>query len=264
MATAQSNSGPYRENLGGNFAGSIVLHLAVFGAIIGWTFVKGLHSNPWGQNSMEAGAIQATMVSALPLPPRQRTLDTGVLTSEKPSPAPVQTKEQTQPPPSPKDLAIPTKPTKPVKTAEKATPEPPKHVQPAPVQPTKAVTGETAGIRIAQATMQLKNGTASVSVQDRTFGSRFSYYVDIVNRKVAEQWFVGEADPRASQGKSVTIVFDINRDGVPLNPRIETKSGSPSLDVSALHALQRVDGFGPLPQGNKITVEYTFNYKLQN
>ena len=240
-----------------------MLHAAVFAAIIGWTFVSRFHSNPWGEHTMEAGAIQATMVSALPLPPRQRTLDTGVLTSEKPSPAPVQTKEETQPPPSPKDIAIPTKQTK-TKVADKVAPAPPKHVQPAPVQPTKAATGETAGIRIAQATMQLKNGTASVSVEDRTFGSRFAYYVDIVNRKVAEQWFTGEADPRTSQGKSVTIVFDIDRDGTPLNPRIETKSGSPSLDVSALHALQRVDGFGPLPQGNKITVEYTFNYKLQN
>ncbi len=241
-----------------------MLHAAVFAAIIGWTFIKGFHNTPWGENAAEAGAIQATMVSALPLPPRQRTLDTGVLTSEKPSPAPVQTKEQTQPPPSPRDLAIATKQIKPVKTAEKIAPEPPKHVQPAPVQPTKAVTGETAGIRIAQATMQLKSGTASVSIADRAFGSRFAYYVDIVNRKVAEQWFVGEADPRTSQGKSVTIVFDINHEGIPSNARIETKSGSPSLDVSAMHALQRVEGFGPLPQGNKITVEYTFNYKLQN
>jgi periplasmic protein TonB len=242
-----------------------VLHGIVFAAIIGWTFVSALHGNQWGEHAMEAGAIQATMVSALPLPPRQRTLDTGVLTSEKPSPAPVQTKEKTEPPPSPKDIAIPTKQTKPVKTAEKATPEPPKHVQPAPAQPTKAVTGETAGIRIAQATMQLKNGTASVSVADHTFGSRFAYYINIVNSNVAKQWFVGEADPRTSQDKSVTIVFDINADGIPLNPRIETKSGSPSLDASALHAVQRVEGFGPLPGGkSKITVEYTFNYKLQN
>jgi protein TonB len=34
----------------------------------------------------------------------------------------------------------------------------------------------------------------------------------------------------------------------------------PSLDASALHALQRVDGFGPLPAGNQITVADTFEY----
>jgi protein TonB len=204
------------------------------------------------------------MVSSLPLPPRQRTLDTGVLTSEKPSPAPVQEKEKTEPPPSPNELAIQTKQTKPVKTAEKATPEPPKHVQPVPVQPNKAVTGETGGIRIAQATMQLKNGTASVSVADRAFGARFAYYVNIVNQTVAKNWYTGEADPRASEGKSVTLVFDINRDGIPSNAQIETRSGSPSLDTSAMRALQRVDGFGPLPQGDHITVEYTFHYTRLN
>ncbi len=154
------------------------------------------------------------MVSALPLPPKQRILDTGVLTSETPSPAPVQEKEKTEAVASPKDLAIPTKPTKPVKTAEK-TVEPPKHVQPVPVDPTKAVTGDTGGIRIAQATMQLKNGTASMTVEDRNFGDRYAYYVNIVNHKVASYWYTQEADPRASEGKRVTIIFDINRDGFP-------------------------------------------------
>ena len=47
------------------------------------------------------------MVSSLPLPPKQPTLDTGVLTSDTPSPAPVITKEKTEPPPKPDELAIP-------------------------------------------------------------------------------------------------------------------------------------------------------------
>ena len=150
-----------------------------------------------------------------------------------------------------------------MKVAEKPTPESPKHVQPAPPQPTKATTGETAGVRVAMATMQLKNGTASVNVEDKNFGARFAYYINIVNRKVAEQWFTAEADPRVSNGKSVTVLFDIDRSGTPSNPRIQTRSGSPSLDQSAIRAVQRVDGFGPLPAGDHITVEYTFNYKLQ-
>jgi periplasmic protein TonB len=252
------------DKLRGNLVGSLLLHATVFGAIFGWALLSH-RGKSWGEHDVTAGAIQATMVSSLPLPPRQRTLDTGVLTSEKPSPAPVTAKEKTQPPPSPKELAIPNKVTKPVKTAEKATPEPPKHVQPVSPQPTKAVTGETAGIRIAQATMQLKNGTASVSVEDRTFGSRFAYYVNIVNRKVAQNWYTQEADPRASEGKRVTLIFDINRDGVPSNVRIGARSGSPSLDTSALRALQRVqdEGFGPLPQGDHITVEYSFDYRQQ-
>ncbi|WP_263365610.1 TonB family protein [Edaphobacter bradus] len=249
----------YDDHFGGSFAGSLILHAAVTGAIIGlaWFHLRGAQ---WGEQASTAGAIQATMVASIPLPPKQRDLDTGVLTSEAPSPAPITAKEKTEPPPKPDEVPIPEKITKPIKPAEKPTPAPPKHPQPAPEQPTKATTGETAGIRIPQATMELKNGTASVAVQDRAFGSRFAYYVNIVNRAVAQNWYTQEADPRASAGKSVTVLFDINRDGTPSNPRIETRSGSPSLDQSALRAVQRVEGFGPLPAGSQITVEYTFHY----
>jgi protein TonB len=202
------------------------------------------------------------MVSSIPLPPTQRTLDTGVLTSEAPSPAPVTAKEKTETAPTPDSVAIPEK-AKPPKVADKPTPAPPKHVQPITPPPTKAVTGETAGIRIAQSTMELKNGTSSVSIQDRSFGERYAYYVNIVNSKVSQNWFKSEADPIASMDKSATIMFDIDREGVPSNARVETKSGSPSLDLSALRAVQRVDGFGPLPAGNRITVEFTFHFRPQ-
>lgn len=233
----------------------------VAGAIVGSAFLFHKRGSSWGDNAITAGAIQATMVSSLPLPPNQRALDTGVLTSESPSPAPIESKAKTEPPPEPNTVAIPDKITKPIKQAEKPTPAPPKHPQPTPEQPTKATTGETAGVRIPEAVMELKNGTASVAVQDRNFGARFAYYVNIVNQKVAQNWYTQEADPRASVGRSVTLVFDINRDGVPSNARVEEHSGSPSLDLSAMRAVQRVDGFGPLPQGDHITVEYTFHYQ---
>ena len=250
---------PAGDNLRGNFVGSLALHGAVAALMVGlaWYTHRG-HS--WGENSATAGAIQATMVSSLPLPPKQRELDTGVLTSEAPSPAPVTTKQETIEAPKPDEIPLPEKKFKPIKQAPEPTPAPPKHPQPAPPQPTKAVTGETAGIRIPQATLELKNGTASAMVQDRTFGTRFAYYVNIVNRTVAQNWYTQEADPRASQGRSVIVLFDIDRAGAPSNARIETRSGSPSLDQSALRAVQRVEGFGPLPAGDRITVEYTFHY----
>ena len=217
----------------------------------------------WGEHASAEGAIQATMVASIPLPPTQRALDTGVLTSEAPSPAPITAKERTEAAPTPDAVAIPEK-IKPPKVAEKPTPAPPKHVQPVTPPPTKAVTGETAGIRIAESTAEVKNGTASVSIQDRGFGDRYAWYRNIVTNKVAQNWITGEADARDSIGKSATVTFDINHDGVPFNIHIETRSGSSSLDLSALHAVQRVDGFGPLPQGgDHITVEYTFHFHPQ-
>jgi protein TonB len=230
--------------------------------IVGGAFLVHTRGINWGEQASNVGAIQATMVSSIPLPPTQRTLDTGVLTSEAPSPAPVTAKEKTEAAPSPDSVAIPEK-TKPPKVADKPTPAPPKHVQPITPPPTKAVTGETAGIRIAQSTVELKNGTSSVSIQDRSFGERYAYYVNIVNSKVSQNWYKSEADPLASMDKSATILFDIDREGVPSNARVETRSGSPSLDLSALRAVQRVDGFGPLPQGNRITVEFTFHFRPQ-
>jgi len=46
--------------------------------------------------------------------------------------------------------------------------------------------------------------------------------------------------------------------------QVEQSSGVPSLDISAVRALQRIDTFGPLPadySGSKISVEYWFDYK---
>ena len=253
------------ENLPANLAGSVGLHLALLGAVLAAGLLAHHKGEAWGEHASTAGAIQATVVSALPLPPRQKTLDTGVLTSERPSPAPPPPTPRAEPKPTPKEIPIPTKAQpRPTKVAEKPAPEPPRHPQPVPPKPTKATTGETAGIRIPQATLQLKNGTASMSVEDRTFGARYAYYINIVNRTVASNWYTQEADPRGSEGRHATIVFDIDRDGVPSNARVFTRSGSPSLDQSAVRAVQRVEGFGPLP-GNTdhITVEYTFDYRQQ-
>jgi protein TonB len=49
-----------------------------------------------------------------------------------------------------------------------------------------------------------------------------------------------------------------------MNVQVEQSSGVPSLDISAVRALQRIDTFGPLPpdySGGKISVEYWFDYK---
>ena len=261
IATAPQYAPDNGENLRGNLVGSVILHALIAALVIVSAFVFHRGSN-WGENASQAGAIQATMVNSLPLPPKQPTNDQNVLTSETPSPAPVQTKEQTQPPPKPDELAIPDKIKKQPKVAERPAPAPPKHITPTPPQPTKAATGETSGVRIPESTQDVRNGTASVSVEDRTFGARFAYYIRIVNTRVAQNWYTGEADPRTSNGKSVTLVFDIDRAGTPSNVRVQVPSGSPTLDQSALHAVQRVDGFGPLPAGDRITVEYTFHLHM--
>jgi protein TonB len=96
------------------------------------------------------------------------------------------------------------------------------------------------------------------------FGSRYAWYVDGVRRKVSENWLKYQIDPTVSTARRVYITFDISRSGSPGNVKIEQSSGVPSLDISAMRALQRIDTFGPLPNdysGSRVSVEFWFDYK---
>lgn len=95
------------------------------------------------------------------------------------------------------------------------------------------------------------------------FGAKYGWYVDVVRRKVSENWLKYEVDPRISDASRCYVTFDITRSGQPTNVRVEQSSGVPSLDVSAVRALQRIDSFGPLPgdySGSKVSVEFWFDY----
>jgi protein TonB len=96
------------------------------------------------------------------------------------------------------------------------------------------------------------------------FGTKYAWYVHVIQQKVSENWLKYEVDPRISTAQRVYITFDVARDGHPTNVHVEQSSGVPSLDISATRALQRIDTFGPLPPdypGSKISVEYWFDYK---
>jgi periplasmic protein TonB len=96
------------------------------------------------------------------------------------------------------------------------------------------------------------------------FGTKYAWYVRVIQQKVSENWMKYEVDSKIESAQRVYITFDIARDGHPGNVQVEQSSGVPSLDISAVRALQRIDTFGPLPpdySGNKISVEYWFDYK---
>jgi periplasmic protein TonB len=241
--------------------GAIALHILIVLVFIGVGIYLNHPSNHWGENASEAGSIQASMVSAIPLPEKAKAVDKSVLTPDTVSPAPLPPpKEAAAPPPRETDILVKAK-DQPKKLGPVPTPAPPKHPQPTP--PTaKAQTGESA-TQLPQSMTQLKNGSATLTVQSRTFGARYAYYVEAVGRVIAQNYFTQEVDPRSSEGKSVIIAFDIERDGSIANVRIENRSGSSTLDTAAMRALQRIDSFGPLPEGDHITIEDKFDYKHQ-
>jgi protein TonB len=258
--SSYAHPAPLQQKLGGGFAGAVLLHIAVAGILIGLAFLHPLHSKSWGEDASSAGAIQATMVNAIPLPPKAPPVDHAVLASEDVTKAPAPpVKEKTAPPPKPTDILIKNKiDTKPSKVAPKENLAPTRHPQPTPESP-KATTGDAA-TQLPQATTQAVNGTATVTVQSRTFGNRYAYYLRIIGGMVTKNYNEQHPDPRTSQDKSVTMLFDIQRDGTIQNLRLEIPSGSPSLDAAAKRAILQIDGFGPLPEGDHITIEYKFDY----
>jgi periplasmic protein TonB len=250
---------PLQQKIGGGFVGAVLLHVAVAGALIGLAFLHPSHSDIWGDKTASTGSIQASMVSSIPLPSKAPPVEKSVLAPENVTKAAAPPpKEHTVAPPKPTDILIKSNTKPPTKVAPKETPAPPKHPQLTPDTP-KAASGEQA-TQIAQSATPVKNGTASAAVEDKAFGLRYAYYRDVVSRKVAENWYNSEADPRASQDKHVNIRIEILRDGSITNIQMQQRSGSPTLDQSALRALQRIDTFGPLPAGDHVTVELTFDY----
>ena len=269
------------EQTRSGFVLALVLHGLVFAGVGVAAWLSHRAHPHFGDANPVAGSIQASMVNALPLPPRQRTLDHEVLTSEKPSIAPTPpppTPEppkakvtpvppKAEPPPKPNEVLIPKKvvpPTKEIpKPAEREQPVPPKPRPATPPPPTpKATTGETAGVQIPQSITQLKNGTASITVEERAFGDRYAYYVRLISQKVNQQWEQEQTNVSAggSNGKRATVTFTIERDGTVSEAHVSKKSGSATLDAAANRSIQRIDTFGPLPQGNTLTVDFSFDF----
>jgi protein TonB len=238
--------------------GAVALHLILAAAFIGVGFYLNHFTSKFGESSSSTGSIQASMVSAIPLPQKAKPVDKQVLAPEHVSPAPLPPpKEAAAPPPRPTDIEVKAK-TPPKKVAPITTTAPPKHPQPTPPS-AKAETGESAA-QLPQSTIKTTNGTATVTVQSRTLGDRYAYYIRIISDKVQQSYSQQYPDPRSSMGRSVTITFYVDPSGSPAQVRIQTSSGSPTLDQAGKRAVEQIDSFGPNPSNQQIPIEFTFNY----
>jgi protein TonB len=257
MKTRMANRG---DQIGGGVAGSFILHATVAAILVGWAWFARSRQN-WGDSTSTAGAIQATMVSSLPLPPKPPTDQQSILATDTSSPAPIAPAPKAVEAPRPDAIPIPTVNAKPAKTAEKTSPAPPLHPQPMKVDPNKAQTGQAPSLSVAMNSTQNRAGTFSVSTQDTAFGTRFAYYVRQITQKVASQWYTNMLDPQAA-GHRVYITFQVERDGSLSHIQVAQRSGDNTLDQTALSAVQHIDTFGPLPDaytGSHINVTYYFD-----
>jgi len=242
-------------------AWSLGLHLAFTAFVVLYTmFIQGFRGEGWGSGG-GGDAMGATLVSAIPLPANP-TETTNVLATESKGISKSQPTVQEK---KPEAIPIPDKNAKtkikpaPVQTATK------RKVEPEPLESNQIPYGEGGPVN-GPYTMTAggAKGGFGFTGNGGDFGSRYSWYVQAVQRKVSESWLKYEVDPRISEAKRVYVIFDIARDGHPSNVSIEQSSGVPSLDQSAVRALQRIDTFGPLPSdysGSKVSVEFWFDYK---
>jgi protein TonB len=215
----------------------------------------------WGSGG-GGEAIGATLVSTVPLPANPAQTQ-NLLANESKGLTQSQPKIEEK---APDAIEIQGKNAKikPKKKQETAAKEKP---QPAPEEETNQVAfGEGGPVSGPYGTFSAAGakGGFGITGSGGDFGTRYAWYVRVIQQKVAENWLKYEVDPRITSAQRVYITFDVARDGRPANVQIEQSSGVPSLDISAVRALQRIDTFGPLPQdysGNKISVEYWFDYK---
>lgn len=246
-----------------SWTGSVVLHSALFALALFGYLIPSSRGENWGGTEGGGGAMSATLVNSIPLPNAQPEAQ-NVLANE--SKGLSQSKPKETPKEEPKAIPIPAKDAKVKGQHESAAKkEPPKQI--AKAEPENVVPygqgGPVSGPYGAFTSGATKGGFGFQGGQG-DFGSRFAYYVDIVRRKVSDNWLKYEVDPRISDARRVYIDFDINRSGQPTNIRVEQSSGIPSLDQSAVRALQRIDTFGPLPSGysgSYVSVEFWFDYR---
>lgn len=240
---------------------SAILHGVLFGAIILYSVVH-LPGDSWGAGTGTGGdAMSATLVSTIPLP-ASPIKTPNVLANESTG--------LSQSVPRPKELEEPTaiaipardakrKPREKIPSVDRAKP-----IQPIPEATNVVPYGEGGPVtNLYGFTSGGAKGGFNFTGGGGDFGNRYGWYVNAMRNKISENWLKYEIDPRISTAARCYVTFDITRSGQPANIRVEQSSGVPSLDQSAVRALQRIDSFGPLPSdysGSRVSVEFWFDY----
>jgi periplasmic protein TonB len=241
------------EPVAGPAMGSFALHAILIASVVSYGMLSGLFRHSvWGNQG--GGAMQVNLVSsAIPLPNNQ-PVNQNVLTTEKPSKAPVAPSPKTEQKVDETAIPIQGKQVKPQKQTTQKTPP-----QPAPKTDNTARYGEQSGTPIPRASQQSIGSVGQTAVGDSDFASMFGWYVRQINAKMGSTWYKREVDPRTPTGARTYLFFTISRDGSVSGIRLDRSSGSPTLDQSCIRAAQRVDSFGALPPSyNKSTLMVSY------
>jgi protein TonB len=256
------------EKINGYVAASTIFHVAVFAVVIFYPSLFPMRGDSnWGSPAAGDGGINARIVDSipgvpLPAPPVVRE-EAAANESSSLNPS-----EPTPPPPPPPDDAIPVPdPKAPAKKT--ATPRPAKtppstsKTKAPPEEPTNAVPGQGGQPNLEYGQFSTGAGSAGSMVGDGTFGDRYGWYVDALNRRISQNWLRSLVDNRVSKAPRVYLSFTIARDGTISNVEIKQSSGIPTLDRSAHRAILASNPLAPLPsdyRGSSVTVSFYFEF----
>lgn len=104
-------------------------------------------------------------------------------------------------------------------------------------------------------------GVGSLSLEDVDFP--YSYYLSIMQRRIAEHWDPVYSEFEGKGGRRVVIFFKVQRDGSIEGLKIEKSSGDEFLDGSAAMAIMKAGPLPPLPhefEGEELRVHFGFEY----
>ena len=244
-----------------NLAWSVALHIAVAGSILLYAVVwHGSGGSNWGAGG-GGDAMGVTLVSSVPLP-ASAIQTQNVLANESKGLTESLPKTEEK---APEAIPIPDKNAK-IKPKPRSSAQQKPKPQPEEEASNVVPFGQGGPVSGPYGTFNAAGakGGFGFTGGGGDFGSRYAWYVRVVQQKVSENWLKYEVDLRITEAQRVYVTFDIKRDGHPTNVQVEQSSGVPSLDQSAVRALQRIDTFGPLPPDyseSKVSVEFWFDYK---
>lgn len=264
MATG-SPKGKQDDGLRGPIGVSLLLHIALFAAILISSRLGFSRGIGWGTTLGGGTAVQVKSVASLrgiPLPTSMRAATSTVANQtgglHKPPPEPPQ---KSEPKPTP-EAEIP--------KFDKAAP-PPKferinpRIQKEEVEiPDNAVPfGQGGAPAISYAQFSNAVGQGGVELGG-DFGARFAWYVRAVRARISTNWLMATVSPRILTAPRLYITFDILRNGQIENVQVTESSGIPEVDRSGLRAILGSNPLAPLPRsysGSSVTVEFWFDFQ---
>ena len=263
MAALAAN--PRTDNLTGPLSASLVLHAGLVVLFIG-SAIYSHQGDSWGG---PGGAVTVGVVGSLPAVPMPRP------EVETPSRVVDESKGLYKAEPQPKPVPQPD--ATPIPKFEKN--KPPKYV----TRPSKVLENPDAASAERGALRRRWHSHGPLQFLSRwardparrpgmgfegpgagNFGSRFSWYVEAVQRKISSTWLQSTVDPSVQFAPRVVATFDILRDGTVTNIQVTKSSGNASVDSSAVRAIRDASPMQQLPpaySGSRVSVEFWFDFK---